>query len=119
MADSALVMGWGEPVYGREQVSAKVFEEAVGLWEKLTAEGTLAGWEAFFLEPHGGDLGGFFLLRGEAETLAKLRVDDDFRRIVTRGSAVVTRFGVVGAATGARIQEEMAMYVEAAAELGG
>jgi hypothetical protein len=118
MADSAIFMGWGEPVYGREQVSAKVFGEAVELWSRLQAEGAIESWEAFFLEPHGGDLSGFFLLRGDRAQLAEVRMRDDVDRIVTRGSAVVTNFGVVAAATGARIEEGMGRYLETAAELG-
>lgn len=117
MADSAIFIGWGEPIRGREQVSSTVFGEAVELWAKFQADGAIESWEAYFLEPHGGDLNGFFLLKGDREQLAKLRVREDMDRIVTRGSMVVSNFGVVGAATGARIEQEMAVYLEAAGEL--
>jgi hypothetical protein len=70
MADSVLFIGWGAPVRGREQNAAKVFGEAVELWSRLQADGTLESWSAYFLEPHGGDLQGFFLLQGEREKLA-------------------------------------------------
>jgi hypothetical protein len=118
MADSAIFIGWGEPIRGREQVSATVFGEAVELWTRLEAEGVLESWEAYFLEPHGGDLNGFFLLKGDRAGLGTLRTRQEFDRIVTRGSMVVSNFGVVGAATGARIEQEMGRYLEAAGELG-
>lgn len=117
MADSAIFIGWGEPIRGREQVSATVFGEAVELWATFQADGAIESWEAYFLEPHGGDLNGFFLLKGDREQLAELRVREEMDRIVTRGSMVVSNFGVVGAATGARIEQEMAVYLEAAGEL--
>jgi hypothetical protein len=117
MADSAIFIGWGEPIRGREQVSATVFGEAIELWGRFQADGAIESWEAYFLEPHGGDLNGFFLLKGDREQLAELRVREDMDRIVTRGSMVVSNFGVVGAATGARIEEGMAIYLEAAGEL--
>jgi len=118
MADSAIFIGWGEPVRGREQVSATVFGEAVALWTSLEAEGAIEGWEAYFLEPHGGDLDGFFLLKGDRARLAEVRMREEIDRIVLRGSTVVTSFGVVGAATGPRIEQEMGRYLEAAGELG-
>ena len=37
-----------------------------------------------FLEPHGGDLGGFFFIRGDADKLAALRVDDDFDAVIQK-----------------------------------
>ena len=117
MADSAIFMGWGEPIRGREKVSTTVFGEAVALWDRLQADGAIESWEVYFLEPHGGDLSGFFLLKGNRGKLAELRTSDDVDRIVTRGSMVVSNFGVVGAATGDRIQHEMGRYLEAAGEL--
>ena len=44
MADSAIFMGWGEPIRGREQVSATVFGEALELWARLEAEGAIESW---------------------------------------------------------------------------
>jgi hypothetical protein len=118
MADSAIFMGWGEPIRGREKVSAAVFAEALELWGRLQTEGAIESWETYFLEPHGGDLNGFFLLKGERRKLAEVRTRDELDRIVTRGSMVVSNFGVVGASTGARIEQDMARYLEAAGELG-
>jgi hypothetical protein len=41
------------------------------------------------LEPDGGDLQGFILLRAGEEKLAQLRVDDEFVRLSTRASLIV------------------------------
>lgn len=118
MADSALFIGWGPAVRGREQVASAVFGEAVALWTKLQEEGVLEGWEAYFLEPHGGDLEGFFLLHGDRDKLAAARVSEEMDVVVQRAAMVVDRMGVVGAATGARIESSMARFLANAAELG-
>jgi hypothetical protein len=117
MADFGLFIGWGDPVRGREQKSAVVFNEAVELWSRLQAEGEIESWEAVFLEPHGGDLGGFFLLRGDRESLARVRGSDEMSRLTTRANLIVDNFGVVGAEMGDRVATQMAAFLEFAAEL--
>ena len=41
MADSGIFIGWGEVVHGRERQSVQVFNEAVEMWGRLQAEGTI------------------------------------------------------------------------------
>jgi hypothetical protein len=118
MADSALFIGWGTPVRGREAKAASVFGEAVALWEKLQADGVIESWAAYFLEPHGGDLDGFFLLHGDRDKLARARVSDEMDNVIQRAVMIVERMGVVGAATGARIESEMGRFLANASELG-
>jgi hypothetical protein len=117
VADFGLFVGFGYPVRGREQKAAQVFGEAVELWTKLQQQGELESWDAVFLEPHGGDLGGFFLLRGERDAIAKLRSSDELQQLFARAELVVENFGVVGAETGARIEHQMGLFMEAAGEL--
>ena len=87
------------------------------MWGELQGRGELESVEAFFLEPHGGDLGGFVLLRGEREKLDNIRASDDFLRIATRSQLIVENFGVVGAATGGEMERQMGMFLEASGEL--
>ncbi|HZR93513.1 MAG TPA: hypothetical protein VFA44_14020 [Gaiellaceae bacterium] len=115
MAGYGLFVGFGFPVRGREQKAAAVFGEAVELWTRYQQEGKLEAWEAIFLEPHGGDLGGFFLLRGDGAR--ELAGDEAFQRLVTRAQLIVDNFGVVGVQMGDRIGEQMQRFLEAAAEL--
>ena len=117
MADFGIFVGWGEVVRGREEQASAVFSEAVELWTTLEEEGTIESWEAAFLEPHGGDLGGFFLLRGDRDKLAQLRSSDEMLRLNMRAGLVVEGFGVVGAELGERIATQMAAWQEMAAEL--
>ena len=117
MADFGLFIGFGWPVRGREQKAAQVFNEAVELWSRLQQEGQIEGWDAIFLEPHGGDLGGFFLLRGDQDAIASVRASDDFVRLSTRAQLIVENYGVVGAEMGGRIQTQMELFLAASGEL--
>ena len=118
MADFGLFIGFGWPVRGREQNAAKVFNEAVELWTKLQNDGQIASWQPVFLEPHGGDLGGFFLLWGEQDKIAQVRGSDDLLRVATRAQLIVENFGIVGAETGDRIGAQMQIFLESSSELG-
>ncbi len=117
MADWALFIGFEFPVRGREQQAAEVFGEAMAHWGELQKRGELEGFEAFFLDPHGGDLGGFMILRGDRETLARIHASDEFMRITARAQQVVDGFGVVYAATGGEVERQMSLFMEAAREL--
>jgi hypothetical protein len=117
MTDAALFIGWGATAAGRERRSVELFGESLRFLAKLVQEGRLASVEPFFLEPHGGDLEGFFLVRGEQDELNKIRTEDDFQRLATRAQVVVNNFGVVGAITGERLNKHMAWFTEAAKQV--
>jgi hypothetical protein len=104
VADAGLFIGWGAPVRGREAKGLEVFSEALAYYGRLQQEGVIEGFETAILEPHGGDLQGFVLVRGSEERLAQLRVDDEFVRLSTRASLIVEGVGVIGArsATGSK-----------------
>ncbi len=117
MADHALFVGFGEVIAGREQQAVQVFGEIVEYYGRLQQQGEIDGFEPFFLEPHGGDLGGFLLLRGDREKLARLRVSDEFERSSQRAQLVVRRFGVVSGVTGEELNRLLGMYQQNSAEL--
>jgi hypothetical protein len=112
MANAGLFVGFGTPVRGREREAVELFNETIGWYGRLQEEGDIESFEPVFLEPHGGDLGGFFLLRGDAEKLAELRVSDEFQQFTIRASLYVESIGVVGATIGERLERNMAFYVE-------
>jgi len=118
MADRALFVGFGQPVRGREERAVEVFNEFVGMFGRLQGEGRIEGMDVTLLDPHGGDLGGFFMVHGSAEQCATLRMDEDFQRACIDAGLVADNFGVVGAATGETVMTQMAMYNEAVAKVG-
>jgi hypothetical protein len=119
MAGEAIFIGWGNATRGSESKALQVFGEAVELWGKLQEDGKLESWEPVFLSPHGGDLNGFFLLRGDGAALDEVRRSDAFLRVVTRAGLVVDNFGAVNAYCGEGIQTPMSLYQEASGQLGG
>ena len=119
MADRALFVGWGEPVRGREERSVGVFNEWVGMLGRMQSEGRIEGMDVTLLDPHGGDLGGFFMIHGSAEQCAALANDEEFRRAVVDATMIVEKFGVVPAVTGEGVSGEMEIYSEAVAKVGG
>ena len=117
MADAALFIGWGETKGGRERQAVELFKESLAYMSKLVSDGIADSIEPFFLEPHGGELEGFWIIRGDLEKLASLRVSDEFQRYAVRAQAVVSGFGVVGATTGERLNQHMAWFGEAANQI--
>jgi hypothetical protein len=112
MADAAIFIGWGQVVRGREQRAVEVFNESVAYWGSLQGDGKIEDFEVALLSPHGGDLGGFALLRGSAEQVAALRDDEEFMRRNTRADLIVENLGIVDAALGEGIASQMAIYTE-------
>jgi hypothetical protein len=100
MANAALVIGWGPAVPGREQKALQVFGEAIQYYTRLQQQGQIESFEPVALEPHGGDLNGFLLVRGDREKLNRVRSSDEFVRLNNRAQLVVTNFGAVGAFVG-------------------
>jgi len=97
MADSGLFIGWGDIRAGRTAASNTVFAEALAYWPTLQAAGDIESFETVILTAHGGDLGGFFLLRGDPERLGRLSMAPEFVRLIQRANAVVEGLGVIPA----------------------
>ena len=117
MPDYGLFIGWHLPVRGRERASIQVFTEAMEYYGRLQQQGEIESVEPVLLESHGGDLGGFILLRGEREALSRLRTSDEFVRLLTRANLVVESLGVVGAYVGDAFQPQMERYQQQLDEL--
>lgn len=117
MANYGIFIGFGDAVRGRERQSLDLFDEAMQYYTRLQQDGRIESWDAALLEPHGGDLGGFFLLRGDKEKLAQLRVDTEFERLTARALMIVNSVGVVGAHIGEGLAETVTMFREALGEL--
>jgi hypothetical protein len=113
MADFGLFIGFGAPVPGREVAAAKVFGEAMAYWQARKAAGDIESIEVAILEPHGGDLNGFILVRGDAGALARIRGSEEFARLRFRAGFVVQDVGV----TAAQLDGEAARFVAQSNEI--
>lgn len=110
MAEAGLFIGWGQVVRGREERALKVFNESVEYWGGLQGDGKVEDFEVVLLEPHGGDLAGFALLRGSRDQISALRMDEEFERRTTRADQIIESQGVVGALLGDGIQRSLGIY---------
>jgi hypothetical protein len=117
MATGALVIGWGPTVRGRELKALQVFNEAIQFYTRLQQQGTIESFEPVALEPHGGDLAGFLLIRGDREKLNAIRTSEEFLRLNNRAALIVDNFGVITAFIGEELQRQFADFGTQASEL--
>jgi hypothetical protein len=119
MADEALFIGWGEVARGRERKAVDVFNESIQYYAQLQQDGRIGSVEPWFLAPHGGDLAGFILLRGEREQLDEIQRSAEFERRQTRATLIVDRTGAINAYTGEALSRLMGQFEDATGDLGG
>ena len=117
MAEGAIFVGWGQPIPGREKASLEVFSESVQFWMQKQQQGEITSFEAFALEPHGGELWGFAVIRGDQAKLMELRYSPEVLRHDNRATAVVQNFGVVTAIPPEQVQQFYAGYQQDISDL--
>jgi hypothetical protein len=112
MADAGLFIGWGQVARGREDRALDVFNETIELYGQMQSDGRIESFEVALLEPHGGELGGFELLRGSEEQIDAVRHSEEFQRAMTKASLVVDDLGVVPALIGDGLARSVTIYQE-------
>jgi hypothetical protein len=117
MADDALFIGWGAVVRGREQQALRVFQETLAFWQEAQDAGRVESFEPCLLQPHGGGLAGFMLVRGERVQLDALSASPEFARVLARANTIVDEVGVVRAYCGEALGRQMGLFQEASSQL--
>jgi len=112
VADAGLFIGWGEVVRGREDRALDVFNETVEFYGQMQSDGRIEDFEVALLQPHGGELAGYAMLRGSQEQMAAVQSDEEFERLMTRASLIVDDLGVIPALIGEGLGRGMAIYQE-------
>ena len=118
MADHALFVGFGTPVRGREERAVAIFNTFVEMLGRMSSDGRIEGLDITLLDPHGGDLNGFFLVQGTTAQCAALPTDPEFRKAIIDASLIVENIGVVPGLTGEAVGPEMADYAAALSKVG-
>ena len=111
------MIGWGAAVRGREKKALQVFNEAIQYYTQLQQQGAIESFEPVALEPHGGDLQGFLLIRSDREKLNALRTSKEFLSLNNRTALVVNNVGVINAFIGEELQRLFADFETQATEL--
>ena len=110
MGSNVVFFAWDRSIPGRERASGAHFQEFVQYLGSLQRDGTIQSFETVFLDPHGGDMNGFFLVRGERQKLDELVASTPWLTHITRASSHLNRAGTVRGVTGELVMERMALW---------
>jgi hypothetical protein len=113
MGSAVILFGWNRSLPGREKVSAAHFDEFVTYLGGLQQRGAIQSFDIIFLDAHGGDLNGFFLIRGETAKLDTLVSSTEWITHTTRASLHLEGLGVIRGVTGEEIMKRMATWTGA------
>jgi hypothetical protein len=109
-ANNGIFIGWNRVVPGREEQAVALFREAMAFWNAQQEAGSIDAFETVFLAPHGGELNGFFLIRGGVDNLSKVLASDAYLALEARANYVIEGQGVIAAAFGEEIVRRMDIY---------
>ena len=104
---NAIVMGWNRAVPGREKQAMELFQSSMAYWEKKKSAGDINSFEAILMNAHGGDMNGFFLIKGDPAKLDKLTHEKDYVELVMKIELALDGFGAVRGFEGNRLMELM------------
>jgi len=110
MSSNVMLFGWNRPIPGREKISAQHFAEFVQYLGGLQQNGAIQSFEIVFLDTHGGDLNGFFLIKGESAKLDTLVATTEWITHITRAALHLDGSGVVRGVTGDAVMERMQLW---------
>jgi hypothetical protein len=113
MADRMLFVGWGATIAGREERALEVFNESVGFYGRCQQEGRIESFDVILLEPHGGGLQGYIELHASADQLSTLRDSEDFQRLMTDASLIVSELGVVSGFANEGVARQVEIFRDA------
>jgi hypothetical protein len=110
MASNTVLFGWNRSIPGREKLSGQHFNEFVSYLGGLQQKGSIQSFETVFLDSHGGDLNGFFLIKGEPAKLDALLSTTEWTTHIVRASLHLDSAGVVRGVTGNAAMERMTLW---------
>ncbi|MCB1926598.1 MAG: hypothetical protein KDH17_01050 [Rhodocyclaceae bacterium] len=110
MANNAVFFAWNRPIPGRERISQAHFGEFSEFLAGLERSGTIESFDVVLLDPHGGDLNGFFLVRGEPSQLDSMVASEAWQTHITRATLHLLGAGTIRGATRGEVATRMARW---------
>ncbi len=110
MSANVMLFGWNRSIAGREKLSAQHFDEFTKYLSGLQQKGSIQSFEVVFLDAHGGDLNGFFLIKGDPQKLDALVGTTEWITHVTRATLHLEGCGAIRGATGDEVASRMAIW---------
>jgi hypothetical protein len=110
MATNMVLFAWNRSLPGREKISAAHFQDFVQYLGGLKSKAAIQSFDIVFLNNHGGDLNGFFLIRAEPSKLDALMATQDWESHMQRASLHLEGSGAVRGVTGDAVMERMKLW---------
>jgi hypothetical protein len=117
MAEAALFIGWGEVARGREKRALDVYNDSLQYYGRLQQEGRIERFDVAVLNPTGGDLGGFIMLRGTAEQIDSARRSEEFQRLQNRVQLIANGLRITDAFVDEGLAQVMKQYEDVLSDL--
>jgi hypothetical protein len=113
MTNDAVFIGWNRPIIGRELEASELFKHSMGFYEAQKKAGNIASYDVVLLDPHGGELNGFVLLRGTRAKLDALRASEEFTAIMVKAAVYLMNVGVVPGIAGESVPQRIGQFMAA------
>ena len=110
MDRNVIFFAWNRAIPGREEISGAHFDEFVEYLATQARSGVIQGFDVVFLDPHGGDLNGFFLVRGDSGSLDALTATTEWAEHMTRATLHLEGSGAVRGSTGDSASARMEIW---------
>jgi hypothetical protein len=112
MSGNVIVFGWRRPLPGREKISGQHFQDFLQYLGGEKQKGNIESFDCVLLEPTGGDLTGFFLIKGESGKLSALTGSPDWIQHMTRAILHLDNAAVWRGVAGDMVQERMEIWMK-------
>jgi hypothetical protein len=116
-SDHGLFIGWNRVRTGREGLAQKNYNAMDAFWAKQKAAGKIVSSEWVTLTPHGGNINGFLLIRGDRKAIEELAWSDEFISIMSRGEVAAEGMMVIWALVGDAAKQQIASHQTLAATI--
>lgn len=114
MSPNVILFAWDRSAAGREAMSAQHFQSFMEYLGTQQRNGAIESFDPVLIEPHGGHLNGFFLIRGEPGKLTQMLGSDEWVRHQVRGLLHLEGAATLRGVSGAEVGRRMALWMQEA-----
>lgn len=108
--DRVMFLSWDRPVTGREAAGMETFGQFTNWLGKQQSAGRIDSFEPVMLDPYGGHLNGFVMVRGSYNNISHLMGDEDYQNILARGLYEMHGLAVHTGSIGPAMQQRMSRW---------
>ena len=108
-------MGWHEPRLGRESLAGELFTATLSFYQGKVDDGTIESFEPVILSRHGGDLNGFFFIKGNVDKLDALKQSSEFKDLTMKAIYCLDGYGLIDGFVGEGLQDIMQHWMKSIA----